>query len=657
MQAKHALIVGVDKYGNLDPKYELSGCVNDAKLMKSILVDHFRFDESSITSLHNEDASQDGILAQMNRLADDVGKDDIVLFHYSGHGSTRTSADPSEASGMDSTIMPTDSGRHPKPNLDISDKDINAWLERLTRKTRNITLIFDCCHSGTITRDAFGGKVRAVEDDNRSLEEMGIDPANVPKPTKAATREVGPSGWLTLSDAYVVMSGCRDDECSYEYTDVDGGEEITNGALTYFLTNALTRAKPGTTYRDVFELARQQVNATYPAQNPQIEGTQDREIFGTKDIEPLRFIPVAAVTGDRLTLNGGAAHGLHSQSRWAVYPQGTKKTEGADLLGLIEIESVGPLTAEAVIRESHGDIIAGSRCVEKTPSVGKYQLKIDLSLLPADQCVALRSAVDESDLLTLAETVEAADVRAYVLEARDSASAGDPVPQVDRIETQTWALVDREGELAMPLHAVSEQDVVKTLVSNLEAIARYRNALGLDNPDSDLSVDFNIYRGSSEGEWELANGGDCVFDDGDCLAFELVNREDKPVFLSVLDFGLTGKIELVYPHKKASEMVAAGRTVELGKGKKKFHLTVPDAFPADRGKETLKAFVTTEEADFTWLQQQGTRSAGTRSQLRKQFEAAYNGPATRELNPEGEDDEDQAWKAIGRSFELRRREI
>ena len=38
MATKHALLIGVDKYCNLDKKYELSGCVNDAQLVAKALV-------------------------------------------------------------------------------------------------------------------------------------------------------------------------------------------------------------------------------------------------------------------------------------------------------------------------------------------------------------------------------------------------------------------------------------------------------------------------------------------------------------------------------------------------------------------------------------------------------------------------------------------
>ncbi|MEO1575808.1 MAG: caspase family protein, partial [Pseudomonadota bacterium] len=174
MPEKHALLIGVNKYPLLGEEYYLWGCVNDARLVGSVLRDRFGFPEANMTHLLDEDATEAGIRAGMAALTDRVQPDDIVVFHFSGHGSRKRSQDPAEASGKDSTIMPHDSGRKPHPNLDIPDKDIHAWLQDLTRKTQNVTLIFDCCHSGTITRDAFGDRTRSVPDDDRTLEELGL---------------------------------------------------------------------------------------------------------------------------------------------------------------------------------------------------------------------------------------------------------------------------------------------------------------------------------------------------------------------------------------------------------------------------------------------------------------------------------------------------
>jgi len=651
MPKKSALIIGIDEYVHFEERYQLSGCVNDALLIKDVLVNQFRFDASNIVELHNKAATRDGILSAMERLLENAEEDDVIVFHFSGHGSQRTSADLEEGTGMDSTILPHDSGyQDPYPNLGIADNEVNEWLGRLSKKTRYITLIFDCCHSGTMTRDAFAAKTRSVPADKRSPSAMGVQKRAAGAVT---TRNLGPSGWLELSDSYVVMSGCRDNELASEYHHENGGKTVTTGALTHFLTSALRQAGPGATYRDVFELARQGVIGAISAQHPQIEGRQDRELFGIRDIEPLRFIPVSAVNADTVTLAGGLAHGLVCNSLWSAYPQGTKQTRGSTPLGLIEITSVDMLTAEGVIREGNGAIGVGARCVEKEPAASQNLLKLYLNGPDAGAAAEITPLVERSHLLCMTSTPDAADLLVRVLEAREKASETSPLPQIGRIEQPSWAVVNREGECAIPLSPINEDKAVGKLIGNLETLARYRNALRLDNPASNLNVEFKIYRVHENGELEDANSGDFQFNEGDYVAFDVINRGDEQVFANILDFGLSGKISLMYPPRKAGELIETGRTLRYGAGNGKIRLGVPDKVLSEH--ETFKAFISSQEADFRWLQQGGLRSADSRrSSLRKQFEAAYHGPSTREGFHEVEEETGDDWKAISRSFKLKK---
>lgn len=652
MATKRALIVGVNKYPKLDDKYQLSGCVNDAELIKNVLCNYFDFSEDKVTQLYDDSATRDNVLKEMDRLVELTQASDVVVFHFSGHGSRRRSPDPGEGSGKDPTIMPHDSGRDPHPNRDITNLEINDWLSRLAEKTNNISLTFDCCHSGTVTRDPFSATIRAVPDDTRSAGEMGISQSDSSNVGAAAPRSTGAGGWLSLNDAYVVMSGCRNDEFSYEFTQEDGGETIRNGALTHFLTNALVKAGPGTTYRDVFEIAHQGVNGRFPKQNPQIEGAMDREIFGTRNIEPLHFIPVSGVESGIVTLDGGAAHGVNAGSRWEVYPPGTKVTKDLAASGVVEIISVGALTSEAKLVS--GGAEARARCVESQPSPKQFLYKVDLSALDNETQGDLATGIAESDLLAQATTPQAANARVYLLQPRTEAGENDAVPQAGAISVASWAVVNNEGELTMPVHAASEDGVIDRLITNLETNARYQNALMLDNPGSNLNVEFNLYAQNDEGEWVNANGGGHAFTVGDRVGFEVVNNEKEPVFVSVLDFGLDGTIDLLYPRKTSSELIEPGRTLKVAMGNRKMRAGLPENYSHNHGRGALKAFITSEESDFRWLQQEGTRFIGVaKSRLQAQFEAAYNGPKTRKMGFDEEyDDED--WKATSRSFEIRR---
>jgi hypothetical protein len=486
---------------------------------------------------------------------------------------------------------------------------------------------------------------------------MGVDPTRLPARRNTDGPGSRSASWLEISDAYVVMSGCRDDEYSHEYAFEQGGEMIRSGALTHFLTRALLQARPGSTYRDVFELARQGVNTRFPQQHPQIEGAQDREIFGVRDIEPLRFIPLVSVDGDTVTLGGGAAHGLLIGSLWTAYPPGIKQTRDSEALATIEITRVGALTSEGRIRGDAAALAAGARCVESAPAAQQFLLSVDLSTLDAAAAKSLTRTVMQSKLLVLAPTAEAADMRVQLLHPGEP-QRSDPSDSPDQaqVEVSTWAVVDRAGQLAMPRRPADGDAAIEALVGNLEAIARYRNALALDNPASTLDVEFNIYRVGPDDGLETANGGGFVFGEGDRLAFEVVNREGRNVFVSVLNFGLSGGISLLYPPGRAGEMIAPGKSIRIGIGEQRMTLEVPESFPAQHGTEALKAFISTDETDFRWLQQGGLRSLGSASTgLRRHFEAAYLGPATRDVVLAFDDGAGAEWKATTRAFDLQRR--
>ncbi|MFK7732329.1 MAG: caspase domain-containing protein [Pseudomonadales bacterium] len=654
MASKHALIIGINKYPHMGKKAQLAGCVNDAKLMRNILIGKFNFDRHNIVELHNEAANRKRILQEMNRLVRRTKKDDIVVLHYSGHGARSTirggDGYSNEGSGKDNCILPADdckpikvSKRYPegKEYREIRDDQINDWLTRLAQKTRYITLIFDACHSATMTRSSGDGtKARHVPESARPTQNKAPAPVS-----KKAIRKKGPGGWLALSNNYVVISGCRDMQTSKEkYFSESNGKRYKHGVLSYNLINAMTRAKPGTTYRDVFELACAGVVARVSGQNPQIEGRLDRELFGVKDIEPLRFIPVEKVSGNNVTLGGGAAQGLRIGSRWTAYPQGTKQTEGASSQGILQVSKVGALSSSATVISSSSPVKTGSRCVETQAVIEPQQLCVGLHALTTAQQALIKTGIQSSKLLTLASSVSDADVTANVLPI----GAQSPVTGKNLTEA-SWAFHE-DDELAMPLHPLSERGVAKLLVSNLETIARFRRTIALDNPVTNLNVEFNLYKRSASDKLKLANGGSTEFTEDDAMVLEVCNKEaSRSVFISVLWMSANKEIGHFYPPRKSSEEIQAGKSIRIGHGKRKLRAKLAKNHPTDFGLETCKIFITTEASDFTWLNQQGTRSAAKKL---KPLESAIRGNASKPVTKAKANGPD--WDAINRSFILKR---
>ncbi len=664
---KRALLIGIDKYPRLN---QLEGCVNDVRLMRSILRDNFGFPAENLTLLADGQATRDAILTAFDALVEQTGRDDIVVVHYAGHGSQMTDREGDEPDGLDETIMPYDSEGRWGVNRDITDDEIHLRLLGLGEKTPYTTLVFDSCHSGTITRDAFGVKSRSVEPDTRPASEL--PPSPIPRELWAGLRGEGPSGWAHLSDRYVLIAGCRDEETSFEYRPPEGKGEVVHGAMTYFLCGELSRAIPGASYRDVFERVAAQVNAANPKQHPQMEGRADHEIFGVTDLEPMRFVPIVARAGDAVTLGAGLAQGMTVGSTFSVYPQGTKRTAGVTPLGEIAITGVRAVAAEAeiVAEDRAGVIDETARAVESVHAYGDLRLSVQLAAAGGSEAAVerLRGVLAASELLEVVGTGEPASMRAYLLPPRAGASADDPVPQLGAVKSPSWAVVDGNGQLLMPL---KREDALAGVRENLEKVARYRQSLALENPDpgSALAGKFSLElrRRKADGTWAPAlpepAGGEVPFDEGEAIAFRITSRHDAPVFVSLLDFGLTGRVQVVFPPKGAKEQLAPGTTFSIGTGPgdPPWRLGIPNEFPfaadptganAVDGVETLKLFVTTGEADFSFLEQEGVRSGrkGGIPPLERLWRAAANGTRDMVKLPVGGDD----WTTLVRPFLVRR---
>ena len=664
---RRAMLIGIDTYPHVP---QLDGCVNDVQLMRSVLVATFGFAPDDISLLTNDQATRDAILSAFDALIAVTGTDDIVVIHYAGHGSRMTDREGDEPSGFDSTILPFDSGRAPQENRDITDDEIQLKLEALGAKTSYATLIVDACHSGTITRDVFGEKARGVPADRRS--DVELPPSPIPHHMRKRPQSAGPSGWMPIAEKYLLIAGCRDDEMSYEYRPPEATGAVAHGALTYFLCEYLRQAVPGTSYRDVFESAAARVNAEHGAQHPQMEGQADREIFGVADLTPIAFVQVTARQESTVTIGAGVAHGLTVGSTYAMFPPRTKAPDRGDSIGDVKIAAVGVVTADA---EVVGEIVAGgiapgARGFETAHAFGDFRLPV--------QCVendgfaaafsGLHDRLRMSALLKVVSEDAVAAARVYLLGPRSKVTPAVPVPQAGVLDAPRWAVVSATGDLLMPLKMLGDESEV---VENLATIARYRQALALENPDPQSQLrgrfSLDLLRLERDGSWSVArpgsDGGHIVLDEGEAIAFRIESRHDEPVYISLLDFGLSGVIAQVFPPRNAQDQLAPGVTFEIGTTS-----TVPvrlmwpaghpfvsaAAHPREvEGRETVKLFITEQPADFFALEQQGVRSTWSSSPLTLLLRGAFHGLATRDIamSPTGAED----WTTVSRSFVLRRK--
>lgn len=634
-RGRWALLIGIDRYPNFGPDRQLEGCGNDVAIMQDALRRRFGFEEDRITVLRDEQATRDGILAAMEALVERTEKDDEVFFFYSGHGSWQPDGpEQDEADGKDETLVPYDSGRNSDPNRDISDDEIYLWLLRLTAKTPFVTLIFDCCNSGTILRDGFAGKQRTIPEDKRPPSALA---ARVPPESFELLKggEHSPAALQRLGESYVALVSCGSMETSNEIL-VGETQRIAHGALTYFLVGALMDPDfAGATWREVFERVVPQVTAHFRTQHPELEGAQDREVFGVREIRPMTYVPVESRENDVIVLGAGKACGLTEGSLWNVYAPATRSIEDeGKYVGQVEILEVGVTSSKA--REAARDtrsgeerteekragvrepIRAGMRAVESARSLSGVRLKVEVVAPPGHSSAQrLAERMQSSRFLWKVSPGDPADVRVYLLEPRRCWGPKDPAPMLGPLSEETWVPVGGDGTLIAPAFPRSHPEAVDCMVENLENVARVRGLAGIRNDDSPLKeqVEFLVHR-LEDGHCAPPPAevdGKPVFFEGDRLCLEIRNHSKKKLYVYILDIGLTGRVSPVFPALGSHQALKKNHSVLVGKRPgedlqlfipKDFHFLhrVPEGRPAE-GVETLKLFVTPSEANFGPLYQ------------------------------------------------------
>ena len=227
-QAKKALLVGIEDYPHVPP---LHGPAQDVENIERLITSFWGYTKGDIHKLINSRATRENILYELeNWLGKSTDKE--LLFYYSGHGWHQKDTDGDEEDGKDETIAPYDS--LPKPaervveNM-ISDDEIAAVVRRLRGK--KLTLIFDSCHSGTVSR---GISAPQRESENgikytKSLDLFSSSPQRTrgpaPPPSPAERKE---GGFVQGNDHTVVWSAASSSQKAFTDIETKSGSVFTN---------------------------------------------------------------------------------------------------------------------------------------------------------------------------------------------------------------------------------------------------------------------------------------------------------------------------------------------------------------------------------------------------------------------------------------------
>jgi hypothetical protein len=248
--------------------------VNDVRNLAAALVDLYDFRTSDITTLVDLEATQKAMQTSIARLIRAARKGDVLVLHYSGHGSNVPDADGDEADSRDETLCPTD--------LDWKNPFTDDWLRRTFDGLRDgvsLTVIMDCCHSGTNTRAIAPPDAPVKQrylpspwdlvaaESGRRLRGRAAPGLRRSSPAARRRQDV-----VNAELPEVLITGCRDTQTSADAF-IDGAY---TGALSYALVQAMRSSGGRITYRQLHERAATLLKKKRFEQVPQLEGRAAR---------------------------------------------------------------------------------------------------------------------------------------------------------------------------------------------------------------------------------------------------------------------------------------------------------------------------------------------------------------------------------------------
>jgi len=541
--------------------------------------------------LTGKDATREAILDAYERLIAAAVPGEAAVVYYSGHGGRALpppTAGPAFGRELPDLqfIVPYDFDEsEPGDFRGITSVELSVLQKRLTRQTDNVVAIFDCCHSGRISRDSrFRTKTTrhtiTYEDLSSHIERMEAQGLRT-----HLMRSIG-------NEYAVRIVACAPEQQAFEYPGA-GGKQI--GILTEALTMALYAA--GTekvSWAALLDGIRFRVSSLTSAQRPEAEGPSGRSLFETDDADRLGSLPVTDLRNGRIQLECAPLLGVRKGDSFAVVSPSDAK------IGDLTVDVAGPLFSQGavVLAEGVAAVPIGARARRVTAAAPELvvSLPTDVSRSPE-----LDRALKDSPLVRAAE--------------------GD----------EPWAAelrIDDDGAVTVadhlgPLHEPrpSGASSLAKAVEDLERLALAEALRGLDADKSwSLGAEVTV-------EWGLVKDGQRrplpasgeVVRAGQEVYISVRNDGDDPVYVTLVDIGLTGRVTVLTEFAPSGYRLARGDRQEYVYGYEDIPgelrgvpLDWPDGLdPAHARKETVLIFVTSEPQDFSALRQRGVARSGT----------------------------------------------
>ena len=530
-----AILIGINFYVN---DKSLQGCVRDTETIEQYLRARFPpndIDILTLTSVRPSNTSPripegkpdqlptyENVKEGLTRILKSSKPGDLVYVHFSGHG-TRI-----PHTGALALVL----FDHVHGSRLLHGQLLASILEIMTGKGLFVTLVLDCCFSGSVLRHG--------EYENSSVRMTGYNPAidsaypfqefdmnSTCNSSHLRDAYVLPQ-WL-VNPNYTILTACAPHETAKEIETQSKNihTKERRGALSYFLLETLISLKRSgleVTNLSLHQHLLMKFHTYWPRQTPMRRGNQNLSFFGKLQFESgLMFVPIFKTADGRTCLDAGYAHDVHKGDEYALYPFDAPETTSNDISIpelRFRVDAVGCLTSDLVtmntISAAH-QIEAGwkARLLTKFPS-----WSISVRIMAGTNRKAQWITVAKQHPLLYLHT-EDEDKR-------------DCLFNVSRNSYNEYEILDTlfEKNIYIPSIPTNQEGAIEQVISILSHLARFKRFEGIENrvPCPDFERSFKIST-----DCELEATGFYDINHGSEWQFTVENLSDKSLYLTIFN--------------------------------------------------------------------------------------------------------------------------
>ncbi|KAK8016717.1 caspase [Apiospora rasikravindrae] len=595
----YALLVGINGYPN--PKNRLNGAVRDAQEFKVLLndsVEHASVKILTATQSEHTEAfnpsedrecwpTYDNITAEFNRILAQAPPHSFVYVHFSGHGSHGPSGDNNARETMPLALCVLSGEEGPKPpNRYLWGSELASILKAMVDRELVVTLVLDCCFSGSVKRSDNNG-LRFLEyepnvdaafpmDSSKSL--PYADDIAFSKFRKASMLP----NWLANPAGYTVLTACGPTQRALEIRDE---ASLQHGMLSYFLLRACKQfGGLGCSLGILFQHLQAMIQERAGTQMPCLLGNRTLGLFGRNERQPGFFEAHVAVrrgSDNEVRIPIGEAQNVSLGDLFKLSPLGAKY-EGSRRAVTGCVVQVTPLHSVLGPYDAEDDLGA------RTGWLAQPLTRTSFQRYP----VRILSSVPQRD-----EIENALGKEGFMISPVGVDSQQTPFCFINHSGTDFSILESgTDKTLHLPERPMADANT-KGIRDVLEHLIRYQLAKeSVSVFQIDISLPYQVYMESNGMRFEA--GASIHVSHDDDIYLNVHNNGPHDIYLFVFGFWPFWEVQHIF--KRSHSVVPPSQPK-----RRKITMTVPPGLLKDGqmvSHDLIKVFITTQFTSFNILE-------------------------------------------------------